>query len=156
MSVPRLKHSTGLCLLWEPKVNTDSVQGMLWKCRGSWSVSEVCVRVLEGRGAAVSGGQQVIMTRDVAVLWQVIWILTKWPVAVVVRECVDRTDGRLWLGKNTGSTGYIMCTVHGLHTSIFLIIYKYQKNDRKTQQFLFCRKVMSSSTAKPKISNEDC
>lgn len=34
------------------------------------------------------------MAWDVAVLWEVVWILTKRPVAVV-RERENRTDGRL-------------------------------------------------------------
>lgn len=61
------------------------------------------VRVLVGRRAAVSRGQEVVMARDVAVLWEVVWILTKRPVAVVVGERENRTDGRLWKGKKTGS-----------------------------------------------------
>lgn len=57
------------------------------------------------------------MTRDVAVLWQVIWILTKWPVAVV-RECVDRTDGWLnFIDVFVGRAGGVYLSVQRISVS---------------------------------------
>ncbi len=49
--------------------STDSYGSVNRVQRSVKSLGLFAVRVLEGRGAAVSRGKQVVMTRDVAVLW---------------------------------------------------------------------------------------